>query len=143
MKTLDEVIKALEMCTTCPEDDEMCPGCPYADEQGNPQCVGQDKDDALHYLKEFKRISARLEKIALGNITETLEKLDNPALTWDELKQMAGKPVWVEALLYKQWAVIAYVGDEYIRFEGADLYAPECRTYMGDDGWQAYRKERE
>ena len=69
---------------------------------------------------------------------------NNPALTWDELKQMEGKPVGVEALLYKQWAVIAYVGDKYIRFEGADLYAPESRTYMGkDNGWQAYRKERE
>lgn len=56
---------------------------------------------------------------------------------------MVGKPVWVEALLYKQWAMIAYIGEEYIRFEGANLYAPECRIYMGEDnGWQAYRKER-
>lgn len=72
------------------------------------------------------------------------EQQENPPLTWDELKSMEGKPVWVEALLYKQWAVIAYVGSDYIRFEGANLYAPESRQYMGaDDGWQAYRKERE
>ena len=69
---------------------------------------------------------------------------DNPPLTWDELKQMEGKPVWVEALLYKQWAIIACVYDKYIRFEGANLYAPEHRAYMGaDNGWQAFRKERE
>lgn len=141
MRTLDEVIKAMEMCTTCPEDDEMCPGCPYADEQGNPQCVGQDKEDAIHYLKEFKRISARLEKIALGNITETLEKLDNPALTWDELREMEGKPVWVESRFYRQWAIIGGIDNDYkiVRFYGQNLYAPES---MDDDTWRAYRKER-
>ena len=78
---------------------------------------------------------ARLKELEIGT-------LNNP-LTWDELKTMVGKPVWVEALLYKQWAIIAYVGDEHLRFEGVSLYAPESRVYMGeDDGWQAYRKER-
>lgn len=72
-----------------------------------------------------------------------LNRQPNNPLTWDELKTMVGKPVWVEALLYKQWAIIAYVGDEHLRFEGVSLYAPESRVYMGeDDGWQAYRKER-
>ena len=73
-----------------------------------------------------------------------VEQQENPPLTWDELKTMLGKPVWVEALLYKKWAVIGYVGENHIRFEGVNLYAPESRTYMGaEDGWQAYRKERE
>lgn len=67
---------------------------------------------------------------------------NNVALSWDELKTMEGKPVWIEALLYKQWAIIAYVGSDHIRFEGVNLYAPESRVYMGDaNGWQAYRKE--
>lgn len=88
MKTIDEVIKALEMCTTCPEDDEMCPGCPYADEQGNPQCVGQDKDDALHYLKMYKELAGDSEAFA--------EWKENPPLTWDKLCElhMIGEPVW-------------------------------------------------
>lgn len=73
MKTLDEVIAELE-------DERL-----FA--------------DALYYLKEFKRISARLEKIALGNITETLEKLDNPALTMEYFsKQIDTEPIWCEKL---------------------------------------------
>ena len=126
MKTLDEVINLME-------DERRCD-------------VPMYKDDALHYLKEFKRISARLEKIALGNIMETLEKLDNPALTWDELKQMTGKPVWVEDNIdepedtTKYWAI-------YRRIEKAqeteyallsDFYYDKAQY---GKTWQVYRKE--
>ena len=51
MKTLDEVIKALECCIdpelSCDKD------CPYQD-----NCAYQDfaHDDALHYLKEYRAI---------------------------------------------------------------------------------------
>lgn len=95
-------------------------------------------NDALHYLKVLQKIQKAqpLEK-------SEWSELYNQPLTWSELQQMEGKPVWVEALLYKQWAIIAYVGVDHIRFEGANLYAPEYRVYMGaDNGWQAYRKER-
>jgi hypothetical protein len=130
MKTLDEVIRAYELCL---DKYIKCNECPYH-ERG---CPDAKKVDALHYLKEFQGLSKMWN--------DHLDKEQaNPALTWDELRTMEGKPVWVEALLYKQWAVIAYVGDDHIRFEGANLYAPECRIYMGkDNGWQAYRKERE
>lgn len=134
MKTLDEVIKALEICDETVTAN--CPDCPYDIDCEN--VPGEDlRADALHYLKEYQGLSKMWN--------DKLDKeQENPALTWDELRTMKGKPVWVEALLYKQWAVIAYVGSDYIRFEGANLYAPESRQYMGaDDGWQAYRKERE
>lgn len=150
MKTLDDVIEAIEACR-----DSYVAG----------KII---KADALHYLKAFRdsknALDAEREKAieAYCQWKDAKEKLeaqtsqmmwvdkhfqfeisDNPPLTWDELKQMEGKPVWVEALLYKQWAVIAYVGSDHIRFEGANLYAPESREYMGaDNGWQAYRKER-
>lgn len=92
--------------------------------------------DALEWLKGYKA------HIELDRLRDKCEA-ENEPLTWQELRMMEGKPVWVEALLYKQWAIIAYVGEEHIRFEGANLYAPECRVYMGaDNGWQAYRKER-
>ena len=147
MKTLDEVIETLERIFGYISD--------------------STKNDALHYLKEYKikreRIMAKAQdcedaekrlqnEIAVYKeiLTDYValkqywaEQQENPPLTWDELRAMEGKPVWVEALLYKQWAVIAYIGEEYIKFEGANLYAPECRIYMGEDnGWQAYRKER-
>ena len=122
MKTLDEVIKNLEDGT----------------EHLSVMLISRETwTDALQWLKGYKA------HIELDKLRDKCEA-ENEPLSWDELKQMEGKPVWVESLLYKQWAVIAYIGEEYIRFEGANLYAPECRIYMGEDnGWQAYRKERE
>ena len=131
MKTLDEVIA-------------------YFDNQTQQRHVYLTEDaediynDALQYLKEFKRISARLEKIALGNITETLEKLDNPPLTWEELKTMEGKPVWVEdGLENGEWYIIECF-TESGRFIAHDRYADDTVFKAIDMGnmWQAYRKER-
>ena len=132
MKTLDEVIKSNECCDHG-EPDSRCEDCPY---NGIDACCAERESDALQWLKGYKA------HIELDKLRDKCEA-ENEPLSWDELKLMEGKPVWVEALLYKQWAVIAYIGEEYIRFEGANLYAPECRIYMGEDnGWQAYRKER-
>lgn len=153
MKTLDEVIKAMEMCTTCPEDDEMCPGCPYADKSGNPQCVGQDKEDALHYLKEYKERKESLRYWSEKAISEQqnladaymLYKMenekDNNSLTWDELKSMEGKPVWVENRFYKKWLIAYKVNDEDIIFDGNGFYT-QAFAIDYDKAWQAYRKER-
>ena len=140
MKTLDEVIKANECCDHG-EPDSRCEDCPY---NGIGACCAERETDALHYLKEYRETKKHLACLNDAEIRgDNTQVVNNPPLTWDELKNMVGKPVWVEALLYKQWAVIAYIGEEYIRFEGANLYAPECRIYMGEDnGWQAYRKER-
>lgn len=138
MRTLDEVIKAMEMCTTCPEDDEMCPGCPYADEQGNPECLGQDKEDALHYLKEYQRYQntpSRMVRMAMCD--------ENNPLTWDELKQMLGKPVCVEHKYYNKWLIVYEVYENTIVLDGNGWYT----QYFSDDNdkevrWKAYRRER-
>ena len=48
MNTLDEVIKALEICTS---DRDGCGECPY-----DSVCDADKKwDDALDYLKEYKK----------------------------------------------------------------------------------------
>ena len=157
MKTLDEVIRAYECCQNV-----ECDECPFKilfNDDSHVPCDQFSKDeDALHYLKEYRSEKAMWEADRKGYLDwieqykesrekhqqAVIELKKNPALTWDELRTMEGKPVWVEALLYKKWAVIAYVGDNHIRFEGVNLYAPESRIYMGaEDGWQAYRKERE
>ena len=134
MFTLDEVIKMFEDTWVCPSVDEA-----------NEYCeMMVARDAALHYLKEYRETKKHLACLDDAEIRgDNTQVVNNPPLTWDELRRMEGKPVWVEALLYKQWAVIAYIGVDYIRFEGANLYAPECRIYMGEDnGWNAYRKER-
>ena len=178
MKTLDEVIRAIDYCMFTSD----CSPCSYKEVK---DCAREKMKDALHYLQDYRMLvndfaekrqeledeKARYQE-AVRNCEEAENKyrkaeqdalkalddwasrpieenkklvltVDNSPLAWQELKAMEGKPVWVEALLYKQWAIIAYVGDEHIRFEGANLYAPESRVYMGDaNGWQAYRKER-
>lgn len=146
MKTLDEVIKALDACL-CGAHDR----CPYCGDPDVYKCDEAMQCDAYQYLKKLKRIEAKIEKIALGNITETLEKLDNPPLMWDELKQMEGKPVWVEYMDDKQqtgWALIVKNPERPI------FGKPKLFTFVGEEGkfyltisgygkrWQAYRKER-
>lgn len=66
MKTIEEVIKALEECMA---DDAI-------ESEGLYLAA-----DALHYLKKLKRIEAKIEKIAIGNVEDTLSKMDNPPLT--------------------------------------------------------------
>ena len=102
--------------------------------------------DALEYLKKLKQIEAKIEKIAIGNVEDTLSKMDNPPLTWDELKQMKGKPIWIKLLgndHWKGWDVIA--GFDEDDFGVAMVTVHNDDYYKLDLGkrWQAYRKERE
>lgn len=88
MKSLSTVIEALEYCQNPADDLGNCKEeCPYI-HNCDLECTAV-KADALHYLKEFQGLSKMWN-----------DKLDkeqtNPALTWDELRTMAGKPVWVE-----------------------------------------------
>jgi len=143
MKSFDEVTKALSICGRHPD----CEGCPYENVSYPTEIGNTCKDimhyDALYYMKGYERISAKLEKIALGNITETLEKLDNPALSWSELQQMEGKPVWVDHKYYNKWLIVYEVYENTIVLDGNGFYT----QYFSDDNdkevrWQAYRKER-
>ena len=142
MKTLDEVIKGAEAYTKLFEKNG-CFECHYREDDCVKSCFLQDE---LRYLKEYKRISAKLEKIALGNITETLEKLDNPALSQDELKQIEGEPIWIELLYhhpeqeYEYWDIIKY----FDMVEDYELIVLSKSGYLYKDllgkEWKAYRK---
>lgn len=160
MKTLDEVIKANECCDHG-EPDSRCEDCPY---NGIGACCAERETDALHYLKEYqkdKQIYAY--DIARRNIE--LSEKNNP-LTWSELKQMEGKPVWVEMvgfslggypMSWKYWAIVSLCDEEILRivhdqFENLDLADEELGVWNAnaiwdmpkeDYGktWQAYRKE--
>ena len=133
MKTLDEVIAELE-------DEEL-----FA--------------DALFYLKEYKSDKEELDSTRLAYLdiltdyvalkNNWAEQQENPPLTWDELKTLVGKPVWVELphSYRKAWGL----NDGMF----TDAYGNDCITVkvlhdlwhlqqkqMGE-AWQAYRKERE
>ena len=148
MKTLDEVIKAMEMCIESPdeldEDEAMCPGCPYADADGNPECVGKDKEDALYYLKKYQRYqntpSCNGHMILVDYFEESQK---NEPLTWDELKTMTGKPIWVEYEGYTpDWEVIEYIGDTKWKWgEVIETHLSILHKEDQDKTWKAYRKE--
>ena len=140
MKSLEEVIEAEEICS---QMNAECSKCPYkATAKG--WCEEKDRD-ALFYLKEYRWIQE--------NCADALaEKYpsENVPLTWDELRTMEGKPVWIEVdEKYKGWVT---VGKFYSLFENEDLDAHVNLYYFGRSMeyskemyryyWQAYRKER-
>ena len=154
MKTLDKVIKAYEQCAK-PDLEEGCGDCAYRNEKcGSCKCVRND--DALHYLRMLKlyrqtplaqSIHKMQKEYALYPTEDWGEDEPdfNPALTWSELKQMEGKPVWIVPEEEKgYWFVIEffnnnpYYGGDRVCFTN-DVMLNRCD--LGKT-WQAYRKER-
>ena len=158
MKTLDEVIRAYECCQNV-----ECDECPFKilfNDDSHVPCDQFSKDeDALHYLKEYREVRQILQDTTMKLRTRIDEleawqkerqEIENPALTWDELRQMEGKPVWVEEKYsfsdewHGQWEVISSVlDDEYYDAPTLSMTNEEYR-HKEDMGklWQAYRKER-
>ena len=143
MKTLDEVIKAYEYCIDNNYRD--CRGCPYGCEDGESDCANaEEKTDALHYLKEYQKIEDEYEELKDWWAEEHAE---NVPLTWSDLQEMTGKPVWIE--LYsvdrKAWGLndgtfIDAFGNDCITFKVLHDLWHFSKKGIGKD-WQAYRKE--
>ena len=132
MKTLDEVIKALEYCTGL--DFVRCQDCPGYLE---PECGTQD--DALHYLKEYQCQAKNFDYDELQELRDWYaEEQLNPPLIWSELEQMEGKPVWIESKDKNEWIIPRCVDDGILIF---DNFRCLGKTAQGE-AWQAYRKER-
>lgn len=148
MKTLDEVIKANECCDHG-EPDSRCEDCPY---NGIGACALERETDALHYLKKYreedKKLGAAINEacdveMKYCRLVEELER--NEPLTWEQLKQMEGKPVWVVCLEsgFREWNLIHAILDDQIWFaDGNGTIWNNLKSSMGAQ-WQAYRKERE
>lgn len=166
MKTLDEVIKGFECC-----EEINCAECPYAnwDNTDVARCNDTEKeDDALHYLREYRvnqktydensRKAKKARELYLESAEELnalrdywAEQQENPALTWDELKQMEGKPVWVEwseviigdYFQFHGWFLVEWINDNENEIIMQNKYGKRMTRHKSDSDWQAYRKERE
>lgn len=195
MKTLDEVINALEIC-----GHDESPKCPYFDTEH--WCCCEDhmrsiyplKNDALHYLRNYRENQhayeegnrkaeeareryleavkncelaenkyKRLCKGTSQNFADTSQKITCPqchsefvilpeannALTWQELTQMKGKPVWIvdsiidenEGTITREghWDIVRKIYPEQIAFYVQGM--TNHKSWQGV-GWQAFRKER-
>ena len=160
MKTLDKVIELSERCTLPYPGD--CLNCEYFEDETGYDCRCKIIADALHYLKVLKDIldPLKAKKITheitcpqCNSVIAILLPESNDPLTWDELKTMEGKPVWIEMLSHDIWEDPAHrVDSEWwvigeIRKDDiiAATYLDEMELCEEDLGnvWQAYRKERE
>ena len=164
MKTLDEVITMHEHCTSV----DGCDYCPYAEE---PDCMIQE--DALYYLKMYRsdmqmysedmkywenELKQKIKDFgdAKERYIKRLKELDigtlNEPLTWDELKQMEGKPVWVENFdaiigglrgwISCKWMLVDFINDFYMDARNSDGEQYNFDKDEQGNTWQAYRKER-
>lgn len=168
MKTLDEVIDNFEKACDLERRCEGCSGC-LGQENGCPNDGAECVPDALHYLKEYREKSHQLdigiaenrrffeqygeEMQRIHEIEDEYHELKdwwaeeyvmNDPLTWDELKQMEGKPVWVkDGLENGEWYIVECF-TESGRFIAHDRYADDTVFKAIDMGnmWKAYRKER-
>ena len=128
MKTLDEVIKRLE--------DDI-----HAADEDSQLIMLFDRDvvDARHYLKEYREIEDEYEELKDWWAEEHAE---NVPLSWDELKGMEGKPVW---LVY-DWNNTHFEGWILLdHFEGIFIVDAKDEWALSEvnmDKWKAYRKER-
>ena len=146
MNTIDEVIEAFSEANK-----EVCCGdCQFNDtESDDIPCEMNDCifNDALYYLKEYQRYQntpSRNGHMALVDYFEESQK--NEPLTWDELKLMEGKPVWVEADSgIAEWCLVDRIfdleNDILIGFVSRYGYIERSKN-LQDVVWQAYRKER-
>ena len=163
MKTLDEVIKGFQCC-----QEINCAECPYAnwDNTDVARCNDTEKeDDALHYLWEYRE-KQRGYEIALEQLLEEMDNYQtavrncedvclkaemvvkdaerNDPLSWDELKAMKGKPVWIEHDGFTpQWELVTRIGKVHFYAVDAVFFETEYDIDKYGTTWQAYRKERE
>lgn len=151
MKTLDEVIDDLERGLFVQES-----ALHYLKEYRD-KAHNLDIDIAEHHrtfeqlgieIAWYQKAKAEMEEISADYVALKqwwAEQQENPPLTWDELKTLKGKPVWVEYENYvSDWEIIENVGT----FKWADsLFVETNRSILHkedqDKTWQAYRKERE
>ena len=136
MKTLDEVIKGFECCLNI-----ECDKCPYKilfNDDTHVPCDQIEKDeDALFYLKEYQTLQ-------FGYIKAMADLDDNPPLTWDELKTMKGKPVWVVEEGYQTWeywSLVYWMNADELTLLNENGQTTYSKNEQGTV-WQAYRKER-
>lgn len=151
MKTLDEVIASLKICATNYCSNPEYGDCPYMDDKYNCN-ISQRNADALYYLNTIYT-TENLYHDAINELNAIKDedwKDRNFPLTWDELRQMEGKAVWIDSVpLVRRWVIIKKfhpIGGNKNLFDmevedGGHFLRKNMRR---DDPawWQAYRKEK-
>ena len=140
MKTLDEVIQAQEICLR-----GACDKCSY-DNDNFDICDVKLQSDVLYYLKEYREMKKHLACLDDAEIRgDDTQIINNPPLTWDELKNMGGKPVWIENdySRFYGWEMVEKLGRN--KWLTGEILKTSGGFYRKEDQgktWNVYRKER-
>ena len=142
MKSLNEVIKANECCDHG-ELDSKCEDCPY---NGIGACCAERESDALYYLKDMKNLEEDYDILYNKYWREFNQQQANSILTWDELKLMEGKPVWIEFLNDEgewngEWCLVESSNNILCEILRCKMSWWGLRKITLGKTWQAYRKE--
>lgn len=134
MKSLDGLIKALEEMISLTEDESESEGYFLA-------------MDSIYYLKEYQEHLKwyAYEEHCLAEEKKALHEKSgtgNLPLSWDELQQMEGKPVWIQEGDHGYWIIIDNFSITSYGYHWLNS-VEGCleKEYMGIS-WQAYRKEQ-
>lgn len=146
MKALDEVIKRIEIYKNI-FDKNGCFECHYHEDDCIDSCF---LENVLHYLKTIET-TENLYHDAVNELSKWKDedwKDRYLPLTWDELKQMEGKPVWIEMEGYKpNWGIVMNQDERNgnLLLCGYDKVAIRIEINKEGEGnkWQAYKKERD
>ena len=141
MKTLDETIKRIEIYKNI-FDKNGCFECHYHEDDCTDSCF---LENVLYYLNTIET-TENLYHNAVNELNKWIENDRKDRclpLTWDELQQMEGKPVWVEQCNsdIKGWLLILRTNFDVINCttrHGNSFYL--YKSSYGER-WQAYRKE--
>lgn len=138
-KTLDELIDTMQDVHNQVSVCEFCSAayCNYTYNDG--ECF---VTEAINYLKQYRneiRLLDEEHKIYMRTLDE-YSKEHKQIETWDELKSMLKKPVWIEQIvgnkIYSGWTVAKEVTDSYLMTNEWVLWKKEFGTV-----WIAHRKE--
>lgn len=140
MEPLEKVVKALEICGKA--DPSLCP---YFDTKHWGCCTGHIqgyspvKDDAYSYLREYLNYQKSQKMV---NKTDSLSDTENKPLDWEELKEMIGKPVWIEyfrrdSCFDAEWIILKDINDNCL--SDTERFVYKAVDY--GNTWKAYRQE--
>ena len=149
-KPMDEVIAGIMQTLLsgyCPADNDMehilQDAMSYLNEYRSDKLIWES--DRKHYEDWIEQYKDSRDK----HQQAVKEMLKNPPLTWDELKEMVGKPVWIQWTVmgvwaYGNWNLIQDADEDRIWFvdKDGDVFDELEKEDQGHL-WQAYRKERE
>ena len=111
----------------------------------DPHISKRWENDKSFYIEKYcDRVIQFAESVA--------SHTQNP-LSWEELKDFVGKPIWVEGQSHKHWCLIKKVYyDDFLKQNRVDLvyinHVGRPQTYTRKENnygktWNAYRKENE